>query len=400
MKKVLFILIIFFIGAQTYAQESGIEFFDGKWKKLLKEGKKKDKLIFIDAYASWCGPCKKMAKEIFVLDDVGQIYNEHFVNYQMDMEKGEGIEIAKEYNVKAFPTYLFLNSNGELVHRAIGFMQAEKFIKLAETAMDSKSNLKYFMDEYQKGKNEPEFLLDYAIMLNNAYMDHKKISSAYFSTVPENALFEENNWRAIKELIDNPESEQFMFLLQHADQFKERFGNQEVEQKISFVLYRTLFLNFRKDENMSIEKFLETYLYSAGSAGLMAVETNLKLYFYLSLVKDYNLYAITALAFLESNIDKLESSQKINEIGWTFYEQIDNEAQLSKVLEFVEMGIGIEDGYHIHDTYAALLFKTDRFVEARESAEQAISLAEEENIDYSSTTKLLEKIKEATGETE
>jgi uncharacterized protein YyaL (SSP411 family) len=62
---------------------------------LSFKAKKENKLIFVDAYASWCGPCKLMVKNIFPLKTVGDYYNSHFINAKIDMEKGEGIELAK-----------------------------------------------------------------------------------------------------------------------------------------------------------------------------------------------------------------------------------------------------------------------------------------------------------------
>ncbi|MCS3870718.1 thiol:disulfide interchange protein [Chryseobacterium ginsenosidimutans] len=114
MKKIS-IFSALFIGAFAFAQ--GIKFEDTNFKAVLAKAKKENKLVFIDAYASWCGPCKLMVKNVFPQKPVGDYYNAHFVNAKIDMEKGEGVDLAKKYNVKAFPTYLFVDGNGEVVHR-------------------------------------------------------------------------------------------------------------------------------------------------------------------------------------------------------------------------------------------------------------------------------------------
>ncbi|WP_391527360.1 thioredoxin fold domain-containing protein [Elizabethkingia anophelis] len=66
---------------------------------------------------------------MFTLQSVGDYYNSHFVNAKMDMEKGEGVELAKKYNVKAYPTYLFINGDGEIVHRVLGYVEEKPFIQ-------------------------------------------------------------------------------------------------------------------------------------------------------------------------------------------------------------------------------------------------------------------------------
>ncbi|MDQ0782562.1 thioredoxin domain-containing protein [Chryseobacterium sp. W4I1] len=77
MKK-LAIFSSLFIAALAWAQ--GIKFEDSNFATILAKAKKENKLIFIDAYASWCGPCKLMVKNIFPLQTVGDFYNSHFIN--------------------------------------------------------------------------------------------------------------------------------------------------------------------------------------------------------------------------------------------------------------------------------------------------------------------------------
>ncbi len=72
----------------TFAQEA-IQFQDIPFKDLITKAKKENKIVFIDAYASWCGPCKMMEKNIFTQKAVGDYYNANFVNARIDMEKGE-----------------------------------------------------------------------------------------------------------------------------------------------------------------------------------------------------------------------------------------------------------------------------------------------------------------------
>lgn len=102
---------------------------------MLEQAKKENKLIFMDCYTSWCGPCKMLAKEVFTDPDVAAFFNEKFVNAKVDMEKVRtGLE--KQYGVNAFPTLLFLNGDGELQHCIVGGMPAEELLKQAGLALD------------------------------------------------------------------------------------------------------------------------------------------------------------------------------------------------------------------------------------------------------------------------
>ena len=101
----------------------GITFEQGSWSEVLAKAKQTNKPVFVDVYASWCGPCKTMSKEIFPLKSVGDVYNASFVCYQIDAEKGEGVELANKYNVTAYPTYLFVKADGTLFSRELGSME-------------------------------------------------------------------------------------------------------------------------------------------------------------------------------------------------------------------------------------------------------------------------------------
>lgn len=115
--------------------KSGIEFFKGTWEEVKAEAKAQNKLIFVDAYAVWCGPCKWMDKNVFTLPSVGEYFNEHFINYKFDMEKGEGRSWAVKYRITAYPTFIFTNEEGQEVHRSLGAKQSQQFINLGISAV-------------------------------------------------------------------------------------------------------------------------------------------------------------------------------------------------------------------------------------------------------------------------
>ena len=118
MKK-LFVLIVL-IGGIVWgaeAQSKGITFAQTKeWKKVLKKAKKEKKLIFIDCYTSWCGPCKMLSSQVFTREDVGNQFNVDFVNVKYDMEKdADGVMLKDKFEVKAFPTLVFVDPNTQQV---------------------------------------------------------------------------------------------------------------------------------------------------------------------------------------------------------------------------------------------------------------------------------------------
>lgn len=111
----------------------GVQFKKESWNEVLKMAKKENKLIFLDIYATWCGPCKRLKANTFSDAEVGKLYNQKFINVALDGEKGEGLELARKYAVRSYPTLLFLDGNGNIVNRTGGYHNPKEFIELGKT---------------------------------------------------------------------------------------------------------------------------------------------------------------------------------------------------------------------------------------------------------------------------
>lgn len=116
-------------------EETGIQFTSGKWAEILQKAKEENKLIFLDAYASWCGPCKMMNKRVFSKEKIGKFYNKNFINVKIDMEKGEGPQLARTYKVRAYPSLYFIDHNGNVKLSAIGYQPPDKFLAMGKRAL-------------------------------------------------------------------------------------------------------------------------------------------------------------------------------------------------------------------------------------------------------------------------
>jgi thioredoxin-related protein len=186
MKKHLLIIPALFFSFVVFSQ--GIEFEQGTWKEVLAKAEQTHKPIFVDVYTAWCGPCKMMSKQTFPLEQVGKVYNANFVCYQVDAEKGEGIEIAGKYNVEAYPTYLFIKANGTLFSKASGFMNAEDFIEVSKSALAEMNDLKPMEEwdkEYLQKKNDPKFILDYMNKRSKFGLSNASLFDEYLKLIPE-----------------------------------------------------------------------------------------------------------------------------------------------------------------------------------------------------------------------
>lgn len=147
MKKLFFALtLLIFAGSAAVAQtatatksaHSGdytFNFYTGTFDQALKEAAKKKKIIFVDAYTSWCGPCKMMNNSTFKDKTAGDYFNTNLISMKIDMEQGEGPQFAMRYGVRAYPTLLFINHKGEVVHKILGYSDGAKLLDEAKKAL-------------------------------------------------------------------------------------------------------------------------------------------------------------------------------------------------------------------------------------------------------------------------
>jgi len=140
----------------------GIKFFKGTWEEALAEADKTGKLLFVDAYATWCGPCNYMSEDVFPDAEVGKFYNENFIAYKIDVDEDRGGEIFGSYGGTAMPTYLFVDGQGGLIYKQVGAVGPEDFIKVGKKALEAPK----LKDKYENGTATEAEKMGYIMMMN------------------------------------------------------------------------------------------------------------------------------------------------------------------------------------------------------------------------------------------
>ncbi len=106
--------------AKVKIKKATIVYFEGSFKQALDKAKAENKMIFIDSYTSWCGPCKQMQSLLATDEKLGTFLTENFVCISMNIEKGEGPKLKRKYPHYTFPTLLFIKNNGKLKNKFVG----------------------------------------------------------------------------------------------------------------------------------------------------------------------------------------------------------------------------------------------------------------------------------------
>lgn len=284
-------------------QGQGIQFEEGEWKDVLDKAQKTDKVIYLDAYAVWCGPCKMMTKNIFPDEEVGKVYNDLFINYSVDAEKGEGIELARKYKVTAYPTHLYINPHTEeVVSVQMGAVGAPTFIAWANEAQKQFRDtltLQFYAQQFQEGKRDQDFLVSYI----------EKASAQQQSTaIPLQAFYELNKheivekyWDFMLEYTNDFNSEPAAFMKKMAHEQRGQWSDQELlkyENWYQTQMSSSLMEAINQKDLSLIDRISESIIKEGGNHYMMLMPYDLYHIYYQQLKEEQKLF--------ENNIASLD----------------------------------------------------------------------------------------------
>lgn len=229
MKKIILMAFFLLLGIKVFCQ-GGVNFEHLTFDEALLKARTENKLVFVDCYTSWCGPCAQMMKVIFPQEKVGKFFNQRFISLKVDMEKGEGPELKKRFGVRAYPTFLVIRPDGSLQHRATGANDdADAFIASIVRGLNPKTSYEYLSKTYETGKISKKDLINYQIALNDSYEKDKseKIAKELYPRLKTKDMLRKDFWQIIKE--SDYDSDYFRFLVDHVDACRKKFGKTEVD---------------------------------------------------------------------------------------------------------------------------------------------------------------------------
>ena len=102
-----------------------LEITDSNYQAILKEGK----LVVMDFWAPWCGPCKMVGP---IIDELATEYEGRVVIGKCDVD--ENRDVAAEYGIRNIPTVLFFK-DGKLVDKQVGSAPKPSFVAKIEALL-------------------------------------------------------------------------------------------------------------------------------------------------------------------------------------------------------------------------------------------------------------------------
>jgi thioredoxin-related protein len=389
-----FIAIVFIGFSITLnAQNRQINFETGNLASVFEKAKKENKLVFVDAYTTWCGPCKHMAKHVFTNDTVADYYNSWFINLKLDMEKGEGLDFAKKYTVNCYPNLMVLDADGNVIHRQAGSVPSMAFVQFGKNAKDPEKAYGALKKKYESTDLNENNVVSYIDLLMGCCLDPSERALKYISTVKEEDLLKQNNWIVVRDFVYNHEAREIKYFLKNQPAFEKQFGKDEVEQKMA-QLGKSYFSKYSRaaefDETGYEKAKKEFTAMNWPGTDAILFASDLETYVRFNKTKYFE---IAAAGFLKYNKD---NANALNSMAWDFYEKVSDKKLLNSAVGMAKRACELNSNYANLDTYAAVLYKAGEMKEAEIYANKAIAKAKEEKMDpkdYKDTSALLDKIK-------
>lgn len=388
------------------AQVKGIKFEHNiGWDQILAKAKKENKYIFVDCYTTWCGPCKYMTANIFPLEAVGNLYNKNFINVKLQFDSTDidideikshyedAAFIKKKYEINGYPTYLFFNPDGELVHKEGGSSTAEEFITKGTKALTPGSQYYTQVRKYEAGERNATFLMALTRLAINAQDEPaiSKYAKEYYLT--QKNLLSQQNLQFVYETTLSTKDTGFTLISKNLDNFEAVIDKVRLRNTMNFIIIRSEFRlknnigadwnsNDWKTYNKSLLKkypvFAEDVLFQIQT---MVFQGN----------SNWKAFAIAIASYVKV---KPISDQDLNEYAWTIFSKSDDKQLLKKALSWSKKSFTnqtkIEPTYM--DTYANLLYKLGRVSEALKWEIRAQKLAVQQGSDKNWGQDVIDKI--------
>ncbi len=367
---ILILLINVFVSTLSFSQ--GINFFHDSWEKALEKAKAENKLIFVDAYTKWCGPCRRMQNNIFPTKAAGDFYNKHFINMKIDMESQEGMKWGLKYPVGAYPTFFFIAPDGKISYTHTGGMDAERFIQMGKAALKSYDKSEDYEKEWDKGNRDYDFVLKYIKALNLADKHTNKVALQYLRSKPK--ISKDQKAVLLYEATRECDSKLFEMMTKkkYFKILKEIYSEQELSDKIYEACWRTFLKSYefdvvelQKEAKKKMKKYnRKKYKEFVSKMELYDTEKTGDLKAYIKAAKNY-------FKILNDSESKISF---INEISKKFYNQ-DKIKNLTE--ELSKKTFESDKTPKTYINYIKVLINNKKYNEARKHLGKAIKMAED-----------------------
>src|SRR2546421_11430127 len=407
MKKLSVAFILLLTSILAIAQEEkGIRFEDElSWQQVLGKAKTENKFVFVDCFATWCGPCKLMDKEVYPKESVGNYINEKFISVkaQMDTSKQDNGQVKnwyasardlrQQYKVTAFPTYLFFTPEGKIVHRGVGAVRDSDFLRLSANALNPAKQYYTLLENYRQGNKDYPGMA-YLVTKSKSIGDNETANAIardyldnYLYKLSEDELPTKDNIEFIRSSAKTSKEKWFDMFYRKGKKIDVMMGMADYAQgfvdyiitleEIDPRLWRNLNYKEPITDKPNWKKIGSAVRKKYDAEYADRVVLNAKLRWYGSR-KEWPVYCENVIIKVKKYgpYGPFSTDFKWNANAWDLFLHSADKVALTKALEWSDSAIRIspKPNAEYFDTYANLLYKLGRTQDAIALQEKAIAL--------------------------
>lgn len=383
----------------------GVKFEKGlDWSQILSEAKLEKKIIFIDFYASWCGPCKAMDRDVYTNEELGKIFNEKFVSVKVQMDSTKfdsddiklwyrtALKMQTDYSIKFFPTYIFFDFDGKPLHRGMGYKSKEDLVILANEACDSSKQIYTQLFKYRNGdRNYKEFgnlikgvnLLGNKVESNEILLDY---INNYIYSLDDNEIIEKDNASFLVKNSNLIKSTDHFFKLcfnnpKILDSVRVGMAGGLVENVIEREEINCFINNSNKNPNWSVLYDNIKRKYNSYYAEKLVIQTQVTYYHAKKDWKNFSYYFDKKISIfpLKMQTGFYGDAAKLNEAAWDVFLNCEDKTILKNALNWSKLSLKFIDNpdfkVHYLDTYANISYKLGDIKKALELERTVIESA-------------------------
>jgi len=336
------------------------------WEKAKARAVEEDKLIFLDVYADWCMPCHRMDDEVFSNPQIGDYYNENFVNLKLDGETPFGEYLTKELAVEAFPTLFFLKGDGSILSNDAGYKEPSEFMEYGENSTALLTRLPELDKKYAQGNLTVDEKIEYATLLSSSGDEDKasEILIEYLNGLELLELATFKSWEIIKASVTEYENSIYKKVINNKDLFVKWRGDEEYTEFVGNVFtYGVISLSMMGTE-AEMQSLMDATLPYLGGENNQAEINDLKLTAWQSFYEangEWDKYARAIETYVKEN--------NIND-EYFFFEraksamQTDEPALRPYALKWAKKALDLQKDIQNMAIYAYALYENDRTPDA------------------------------------